>query len=195
MKTLFLFIASFFLISATCRNEQGRWVIESSSRLIIYGSTNINNFKCSLDYYNSNDTLEYNISEESCNLFFSRNQMLVPVRDFGCGNEMITKDFLGALQAEQYPYIRIYFLSLLSDQPLPGSGAVKGKVAITLAGVTKQYTLAYSIQRSSAEIIQLKGTQAVCFSDFNLKTPQKMMGLIQVQEDLRVEFHLSLRSI
>jgi hypothetical protein len=174
--------------------EQGRWIIDPESRLSIHGSTNINSFQCNLRQYRNNDTLEYVSNNESIELKFSRNRMLVPVKGFNCGNSKITKDFLQTLKSDEYPHLEIFFRSF-RNHSIRDNSYIDGVVDITLAGATKRYVVRYFARKPDMETILLTGTQAVNFSDFKLDPPQKMMGLIQVQECLEVEFNLTLRCL
>lgn len=174
--------------------EQGRWVIDPKSRLTIHGSTNVNSFECKLRQYHNNDTLEFIRHSESIEMTFERNRMRIPVKGFHCGNNQITKDFLSTLNSDTYPHLEIFFRSFKNNS-IRDNSYIEGVVDITLAGATKRYVVKYLAKKPQRDIIHLTGTRAVNFSDFNLSPPQKMMGLIQVQECLEVEFNLTLRCL
>jgi hypothetical protein len=116
------------------------------------------------------------------------------VKGFSCGSHQITKDFLQTLKSEDYPHLEIFFRSFdkafVKDQAY-----IDGVVDITLAGAVKTYTVRYYARRPDRRTILLTGVQAVNFGDFKLDPPQKMMGLIQVQECLEVEFNLTLKCL
>lgn len=193
LRIIFLGCACLLLTGASWLPSGRKWAIDSTSRLFIYGNTNVNKFVCSTDCYNRKDTLEYVESSSSCEILFSRNEMVIPVLNFDCGNDMITKDFWNTLNAKKHPNLTIQFISLHDSQNLFRGKTVSGKVKITLSGVTKTYNVKYDVKHGeNKNILSLKGRQSVCFSDFQLKAPAKMMGLIQVQENLDVEFQLNL---
>jgi hypothetical protein len=104
---------------------------------------------------------------------------------------MITKDFRQTLKAEQFPYLKIGFLSLRRMQ---GSDEATAKLEIALANTIKQAKVTF-ILRKKADLLQLTGKHDVYFSDFGLEAPQRMMGLVKVQEKLQVEFNLLIRPI
>jgi hypothetical protein len=83
----------------------------------------------------------------------------------------------------------------LQNPTYTNNSCVNGVVDITLAGVTKRYTIQFSVVRSNQNSIFLKGTHPVAFSDFDLDAPEKLAGLIKVREVLNVEFNLVLREI
>ena len=196
MRVLLLFVVIFLFVGAATVPDRSKWVIDATSQLIIHGNTNVNRFTCALTCYNGYDTLEFVLRDESCELIFSHHAMIIPVNDFECGSKQITSDFLETMKATKHPYIHVRFLSLAAEEStLHKGGTVNGKVAITIAGITKKYELAYAIPQASSQQIRLKGIQEVCFSDFNLSPPEKLFGLIQVQQDLKVEFILHLRPV
>lgn len=191
MRAFLLIVSVFFLLGYSSVPDKGEWVIDSSSRLIIHGVTNVNTFTCSITCYNNADTLEYVEDLKNCELVFKKNKMVIPVNEFDCGSKMITRDFMETLKADTHKNLEVRFISIekLADHP-----EVTGTVEIALAGVTKKYQIRYQLNRSQHKV-HLTGKQNVCFSDFDLKAPQKMMGLIQVAENLNVEFQIVFRPV
>lgn len=174
--------------------DQGRWLIAPQSRLSILGTTNVNTFKCLLNSYSVNDTLEYTQGKKSIDMRVTKNKMRIPVRSFDCGNKQITKDFLETLKSKEYPQLEISFRSFTNNS-ITDKSTVDGIVDISLAGTTKRYTVRYFARIPSTGVLLLTGKQAVNFSDFKLKPPSKLMGMIQVQESLEVEFNLMLKTL
>lgn len=193
MKKQRVIILILLLIIASSFNYQGKWVIDSQSNLTIYGATNINTFVCSIDKYTRNDTLRYSTGTNT-EVIFARNKMIIPIKNFDCGNRQITKDFWATLKSEDYPELTIEFKSL-QNVPTKSNTYINGKVEITLAGACSQYDVRYQAVHKGANTLHLQGAQSVNFSDFKLKAPQKVMGLVQVHECLDVEFNLVLKSI
>lgn len=191
MKYSLIIVALLFAAASPPPNTE-RWVVSAQSELIIRGTTNLNDFTCRTDFYHVRDTLELLLANRDCPLIFSRNAMIIPVASFNCGNEMITKDFQQTLNAERYPNLSIRFVSIDEQVPVVTSQSVTGVVEITLAGSTRAYSILYTLAGNGNNSISLVGTQEVCFSDFKLNAPRKMMGLIKVQDDLEVEFRLHL---
>lgn len=188
-----LVLITFFLAAAPPRTE--RWIVSAKSELIIRGTTNVSDFVCQTDCYAVRDTLELLLTEGNCPVIFSRNAMIIPVTSFNCGNDIITRDFQETLNAERYPDLSVRFVSIDQQAPALTATAVTGIVEITLAGTTRSYSVLYGVSGAGSNFISLTGKQEVCFSDFNLKAPRKMMGLIKVQDDLEVEFQLHLQKL
>lgn len=191
MKYVLAFFLLLILTATTPIEERGKWVIDYNSQLMIHGKTNVSSFTCFISCYNSTDTLNYELDTKTKNLIFDKNKMVVPVFNFNCGNSMITKDFRATVNVDKYPYLNIAFLSLDRNGE---DDLASAKMEITLAGVVKTATLQFNI-KPKGDFIQLTGRHAVSFSDFNLEPPNRMMGLVKVQEDLLVEFNLLIRPV
>lgn len=187
-----LAIVAFFLAAASPETVTERWIVDASSELIIRGTTNVNAFICRTDCYDVRDTVELLRADKDRPIVFSRSVMVIPVASFSCGNDMITKDFQATLNSERFPNLSVRFVSIEASAPSLGPGVVTGLVEITLAGTSRSYAVLYTVSHNGNNAISLAGKQVVCFSDFNLNAPKKMMGLIRVQDDLEVEFQLHL---
>jgi len=179
------------LALAATGTERGKWVIDYNSQLAIHGQTNVNSFTCFISCYNSVDTLVYDHNKENGQLTFEINKMIIPVYNFNCGNSLITKDFRSTLKADKNPYLVISFLTLDKHA---GNTKATAALEITLAGVSKKVNVQFELA-SKGNFIQLAGKHSVCFNDFQLHAPERMMGLVKVQDDLNVDFNLLIRPL
>lgn len=188
MKLLLILLALLTVTDETVVRKQGKWVIDSSSQLLIHGKSNVNKFTCSILYYSHADTLHY--TSNGRELIFDDNTMIIPIHDFDCGNTMITKDLRQTVKSEQNPYLIIAFISMdrSSDH---NTGA---RMAITLAGVTKHANIDF-IQNTNGGLLHLTGKYLVSFRDFGLVAPKHLFGVVKVQKELNVEFNLVIKPV
>jgi len=190
MKYLFIIFAMLLTAAAPVR-ERGKWIIDYNSQLLIHGKTNVNSFTCFISCYNNIDTLNYELDSKSKALVFEANKMIIPMFNFNCGNPMITKDFRTTVIANKYPYLNIVFVSLDKNRD---EGKAVAKLQISLAGVVKSITVDFLL-KPKGDFLNLTGKHVVHFSDFGLKAPKRMMGMVKVQEELNVEFNLLLKPV
>ncbi len=183
-------IALFLIASGL--TDRGTWVIDGESQLVIRGATNISKFSCRMECYTGNDTLHYIKNNKSNTLQFTQNHMAIPIKSFDCGARPISRDFWNTLKSESYPQLDIRFRSI--TVPTIKNNQINGVVDITIAGVTSKYTIRYE-RIVKGNVIHLNGIHPVNFCDFNLDAPQRLSGLIQVEETLYVEFKLVLKEI
>jgi hypothetical protein len=162
----------------------------------IAGSTNINKFCCQVTEYAGPDTL-MTVREGAKATGVSLQGLLrIDIKDFDCRNRIMTSEFKHTLKYQQYPQLIIHFLSL---ERLPSAGqdneAVKGWVEVELAGACKKFEISYTSCKSGGNDFELIGVRTFGFTDFGLRPPRKMGGLVRVNDQLDVQFTLRLHQI
>ena len=171
-----------------------RFIVLPSSTLTIDGSTNVNSFRCGISKYIGNDTLILQEGKTIRKPIFLKGRVALKASQFDCGMQVMTKDFNETIKSKEHPYIIIDFKSF---ERVPnyakGEEKFKGTMTISLGGTTKQFSVDCSIQPTSSGLIHLKGGRKFMFSDFNLTPPEKMMGLIRIEQELTVHFNLVLQ--
>jgi hypothetical protein len=183
-----------FLIKSTGDNSFARWVVEKNSSLNIQGETNINSFQCDVTEYLKADTLVYTKNDATRKLCFTNSCLVIDVNRFDCHSKFITEDFRSALKADENPKLRIVFLTI-DEFSNTSSQFVKGIVQIELAHASKQVEINYTIKALPGNRIQINGSHIFSFTDFNLKAPRKLAGLIRTKDEIKVNFQLFFRAI
>lgn len=170
-----------------------RLIVQPSSRLTIDGKTNVNAFQCAITQYFGKDTLVLQEGPRNRRPVFKKGFVGLEASSFDCGMQVMTNDFGKTIKANKYPVVSIEFVSFERIPRYDGAEEkFKGKLKISLGGVTKPFEMNCTIETESSGVIHLKGGRDFTFSDFNLEPPSKMMGLVKVQDDLKVNFHLVL---
>ncbi|MGE0771395.1 MAG: YceI family protein [Cyclobacteriaceae bacterium] len=196
MRKVCIILFSLFTIGAAVRPEPGdlvhRLIVQPSSKITINGKTNVNNFTCAIKRYTGKDTLVL-IESGKRKPVFRQGAVGLLANSFDCGLQLMTNDFAQTIKAKEYPNVSIEFVSF---ERVPRydkkEDAFKGRMKISLAGVTKPFEVDCTIETQPDGIIHLKGGRTFAFKDFNLEAPSRMMGLVKVQETLQVSFHLVL---
>ena len=62
---------------------------------------------------------------------------------------------------------------------------------ITIAGITRTYKIDCSLMNCSENTL-LIGSQKIMLSDFKLKPPEKLYGLVKVDDEITVNFSIIL---
>jgi hypothetical protein len=203
-KCLLLLVACFIAGDAFMQKEKPRavnylakWVIQKGGSLKVDGSTNVNQFSCAITNYSTPDTLMVyrNANPKDIVLPFQGDINLDIVK-FDCHNPMMTNDLRKTLKAKEYPVMVIKFLSLSKMPELKTTQeSITGLVDIELAGTTKRYDVSYTFSVDEQKQVHLIGNRAVTFSDFHLKPPRRLGGMIQAKDKLDVEFRLTLKQL
>jgi hypothetical protein len=172
-----------------------RWVVERNSSLNIQGETNINSFQCDVTEYLKPDTLVYTKNDATKKLSFTNSCLSIDVKRFDCHNKYITEDFRSALKADESPKLKIVFLSVDQFSNSSKNEVVKGIVDIEVANVIKRVEIEYIIKTLPGDRIQMNGSHVFSFSDFKLKAPKKLAGLIKTRDEIKVNFQLFFKAI
>lgn len=168
--------------------EDKLWLVTSSSRLEINGTTNINRFRCLSTDYTGVDTLKE--SSDKVGMKVLEGVISLNTACFDCENALITRDFKKTLKQESYPELT-FKLSMLLERPELES-QFNGVIEISIAGVCRSYPINCTIKSSSPEEKHLEGYKDFKFSDFGLTPPEKLFGAIKVTDNVSVVFHLRL---
>lgn len=171
------------------------FVVHPSSSVCIQGKTNINKYQCAIQKFSGNDTLIL-ATPRGKSAIFKRGWINVNTTHFDCGLNAITNDFRKSIQAETYPFIIIKFISL---ERAPKFGNTEEqfltRVIIKLANKAVPCEIMCCIVKDKNNLIHLSGNHNFKFSDFDLTPPQKMKGMIQVEEDIQIDFHLVMSTL
>ncbi|MBC7757593.1 MAG: YceI family protein [Phormidesmis sp. FL-bin-119] len=192
----FISISLFILLGLKMSTvDATRWVITKSCSLKVEGSTNVSQFSCIISNSFRPDTLimRRSASSESTSI---NGYMSLNVQDFDCHNPMMTGELRKILKAKHFPNMTIRFISLngYPDNRLKAY-PINGLVSIELAGVTKNFNVAYMVWPTGKNTLVLKGIKEIKFSDFNIVPPRKIGGMIQTSDKLIAEFNLALQLI
>ena len=118
--------------------------------------------------------------------------IVVPVKEFQCSNNIAYRDFISLLKANQYPYLSI---SLPRDELVmngPGDMVEIRDVLITIAGLPKKYNINCRVIYSSEGYPVLVGTIKIRLTDLDILPPVKSFGLIKIKDEIIVKFGFSL---
>ena len=190
-----------FVLCASFRGDDGSssglqaWVVEKNSTLLIEGSSNINQFACDVRRYLHCDTLTFDTDAKGKRLHFKCRTVHIDVSEIDCHHKFITADLRKTLRHQQYPFMKIHFVSIDDPFSIQVGQPLKGIVEIELAGNTRRMEMAFAVKGQSGRLFHLSGSKSLVFSDFKLEPPKKLAGLIRINEDLKVTVQLFFRKI
>lgn len=152
------------------------YILLSTKTFSVKGSTSIGKYDC--DYkLETRDTLFLN-QKKGVNY-------KVPVKNFGCGNFLLTGDFRKTLKEKQYPWVFIK----VTDVKKSGQN-YKYNLHLDLAGKVKYFQNLNFVSDKNG----LRGEVELKFSDFDLAPPQKLGGAIKVKEEINLNIFLKTRN-
>lgn len=159
---------------------------ECDNYISITGSSNINQFNL-LNRNPGNCTISTEKNSIGINdCLFQPIQLRID--EFECRNQQICIDFQEMLKAEKYPEIIISVSQQEAIDLQKDNVSTIFNIQITLAGITKSYTVPCSINKCGQSDFRLFGSKQLHLSDFNIATPNKILGLIKVKNEVIINF-------
>ncbi len=116
----------------------------------------------------------------------------VASRKLDCGNDKMNEHMLKALKATQYPAINFKLSSYELVKATKGMDAVLTG-ALTLGGVTKTVLIKAQGRELADGMLDITGTHQVRMTEYGLKPPTLMGGVIKVGDKVQVNFKLVLK--
>lgn len=196
MKWLLMILAMFSNENRTSTVGNTKvWAVNKESKISILGSSNVTTFTFNAKNYSGNDTLLPSLHDKYTLVFFRKGILRFPVVDFRNPNPILSKDFKRIIKAKFYPEIVMdfRFLNTVPETGMKNERACT-EVKISLAGKSKVFRF-FVLASRHGETIRLQGKERICFSDFGLTAPDKVMGYISVKDELTVCFDLTLNVI
>jgi len=160
----------------------------------IAGKTNVNRFEF---LYDTSSIKRIQSCEENQGGSYLNNhaKFKLPVRAFDSDNKKMNRDFYKMLEASQYPEIIVKIEKTILKKIVNGELFSSIKLDLTLAGNTRTVNTKCSyLKKDSESKIILKGKTKINLDNFSLNPPKKMLGLIQVDETILINFEVSLNN-
>jgi hypothetical protein len=111
----------------------------------------------------------------------------IPIRDFQASNPMMYKDFLEMMKASEFPRIEICFSRNQLNKVHSGNYGSCPEIRITIAGISRKYAIDCSVFPCANNMF-IQGEKKIKLTDFQLKPPVKLAGLVKVSDEVNVDF-------
>ncbi len=181
---MWLFTMMTMLLAGFAPGSRGdRYVLRPESRMSIRGSSTVNRFTC--------ESAELGGMGWLTDTGAPQLTLDVPARSFDCGDGRMNRDMYRALKVDAHPTIHF---TLRAVQPIDRVVAGRQKMQVTgeltIAGVTRPVELTVDGQRLDDGTLRAAGEAPLKMSDFGIRPPSAMMGLIRAHDDIQVRFDL-----
>ncbi|QSE96313.1 YceI family protein [Fulvivirga lutea] len=189
-------LISFFLLSiplvAQSQTVRQTMIIEDESTFRISGKSSVNSFDCQIVQGFCGESVDVCYNLQATTVKFDNTKFSIPVNQFDCGSNFITRDMKKTLKAEEYPFMQFELLSIINFDNLNCNNS-KAETLVTIAGVTNRYLLNYDISQLDEDTFKIKLNSTFDINDFNLNPPSALMGLIKVDKTIDVSLSLQTR--
>lgn len=169
--------------------ETSSVIITEKSTLFINGKSNVNNFSCLYNIDKIKKPIAVVYSTKDNKIYFSKTTLLLNNTYFDCGGNGINKDFLKTLNTINYPEIA---LTLNQIETTETPSVLRASVTIQIAGVSRNYDIPVDVVKHN--MLNVNGQLKLKLTDFNLKAPSKLFGIISVEDNIDINFNLEIEA-
>ena len=195
--------------------ETTRLVAGSPSRLVLLGSSNVRDWRCSgttldgrMEVAAPIDRINHVIDRiEDGNVAaldpraaaFPQPtfQLRVPVESLRCGNRQMERDMYRALRSDANPVIDFQFNGLVGGITHDiDAGNYRATIAgvLTLAGARRAVQVPVQAERVGRNRFRLRARLPLRMTDFRITPPTALFGMVKASNDLVVQFDLLLQT-
>lgn len=171
--------------------------ILEKSTFEIKGVTNVNTFNCLCNENIEPQTFNIERTKNRYKYNFKNTSLKIKINSFDCGNKLMNKDLQKSLHADKYPHIEIHLLEITEEDcnplhELKDWVKIKALTEITLNGVTQKQELNITAKKYADNRFRFIGIKPIRMSDFCVEPPTAMMGMIKVQDEIKIALDLEV---
>jgi hypothetical protein len=169
--------------------QQAVRLLPDQSEITIKGTSNLHDWEESVESFKVNLDLKFLENElkgiDHVHVTLMSNSIV-------SDNSIMTNKTHNALNVKKYPQIEFKLVSV--DNLSSGNGKFSGTLVgdVTLAGVTKRISLAFSGIHSGNKI-SIKGSKDLNMNDFKISPPTAMLGTLKTGEEVTISFQLNFQ--
>lgn len=155
------------------KGENPSELIITKQKITVSGQTSFGAFDCDYTQVGLKDTLVLNARGIQKAMRFQ-----IPVRDFSCGNFLLNKDFRSTIKAEKYPVCEVQVGNFKTQ-----NGEILCDMTVLLVGKKLEFPNLKLHQSQHGLFTELR----LSFDRLELQPPNKLGGLVKVEENLDLE--------
>ena len=118
----------------------------------------------------------------------------VPVMSLTSPDRGVDENIHDSLRAVEYPEIRFRLRSVTDDLSSgTGPNLLRALGTLTVAGVERDIVVTVKAMRAGSWLV-VDGTTDLLMTDFGIKPPQGLLGMLKTDPAVRVRFYLTVRA-
>lgn len=164
-----------------------------NSEVRIQGRSNLGDYECLLEDLSSCPRREVVSKVSGLKVKLENNVIQVESDGVDCQNHVMNKDFREAINADKHPYILLELKEFTLRDPVyknPVQHGIPSRIAITMAGITKSYDVDLEYFKFEGEKIILKGSKELAMSEYNIKAPSALFGMVKAEDGVKIDFRI-----
>jgi len=182
-KAMIMTLACFIMLG-TITQAQTLRINSKLSTMTIFGTTNIHNFKSNVQLIKGELTVNSAKKVQSLNVE-------IPVRSIKSGEKLMDNKTYEAFKESKFPTISFSIIDVAALQISGDDINVTVDGNLTIAGVTKRISIKATGKNSRPGVYTFKGSVALKMTDFNMKPPTAMLGVMKVGNAITLNYDVT----
>jgi polyisoprenoid-binding protein YceI len=183
-KPLMLLLISTIIFTGEIKAQSLR-INPKTSTMTIFGTTNVHDFKTKVEQMKGELVMNSSKKVQSLNIE-------VPVRSIKSGEKLMDKKTYEAFNDSKNPTISFQLIDVASLQITGEDINVIVNGNLTMAGVTKKISFKTTGKISKPGVYEFKGSIALKMTDFKMKPPTAMLGVMKVGDAITLKYDINL---
>ena len=183
-KPLMLLFISFIFITG-CLQAQSLKVNSKTSTMTIYGTTNVHDFKSKVTQIKGEVVVSSSKKIQSLNVE-------IPVRSIKSGEKGMDTKTYEAFNEGKFPTISFQLADASSLQINGDDISVTLTGNLTMAGTTRKISFKTTGKNLKPGAYEFKGSIALKMTDFKMKPPTAMLGVMKVGDAITLKFDINV---
>jgi len=182
-KAMIMTLACFIMLG-TITQAQTLRINSKLSTMTIFGTTNIHNFKSNVQLIKGELTVNSAKKVQSLNVE-------IPVRSIKSGEKLMDNKTYEAFKESKFPTISFSIIDVAALQISGDDINVTVDGNLTIAGITKRISIKATGKNSRPGVYTFKGSVALKMTDFNMKPPTAMLGVMKVGNAITLNYDVT----
>lgn len=183
-KPIMLLIVSFITFSGNFLQAQNLKLNPKTFSMTIFGTTNVHNFQSKVTQ--ASGELTVNSSKQAQSL-----EVEIPVKSIKSNEKLMDKKTYEAFNETKFPTITFKMLEANSLQVNGDDISVTVTGNLTMAGTTRKIVLKSTGKIVKPGVYQFKGSIALKMTDFGMKPPTAMLGVMKVGDAVTLKYDVT----
>lgn len=161
----------------------------------IDGTSNVTNFSCKCGESYPKLKFSFDPTAKKGNNLFQGALLKLKGEKLDCGNKLMNKDMYSTLNTTQYPYISLDVKEVSQADGLTIAHCTdwipfEVKAVVTINGVSKSTVILLKGRNLGNSTFKFVGNWDFQLTDFNMTPPRRVMGMIKVGNEMRMNFDM-----
>jgi len=164
--------------------------IQPSNTIILKGTSTLHDYEC------KSTTLQGVVEMDTLMKSFTNIGITIPIKTILSGNTSMDDNMYDALKEKEHPEIKFSLMhsdSALKQTVILPDSTIQLRGTLAIAGKEQLIDLPVKIIKNDNGIVTVRGNKKLLMTDYGIKPPTFMLGVLKTGNEVSVEFEVALK--